>query len=207
MAITSEAVSSSIGITGRAFSNGIDHDLKGFRNLADREMLFHRLVLDYRLNLYHFVRKRIANPDDAADIVQQAFLEAMRSIGNYRGKSTIHTWLFGIAKNLMKNYLTRAPQYLYKFENEESLISLAEPSVEPSEYLSQKEMLGLIFDALAELPDEIGETLSMIAVDEIPYQEVANRLGIPLGTVRSRVFRARAKLRLRLEEAGLGLTL
>jgi RNA polymerase sigma-70 factor (ECF subfamily) len=66
-------------------------------------------------------------------------------------------------------------------------------------------MLQLVFTALAELPEEMGEVLSMVAVDEISYQEVADRLGIPLGTVRSRVSRARAGLRLHLEKAGVRL--
>ena len=82
---------------------------------------------------------------------------------------------------------------------------LVAPGIEPSEHLNQREMLALVFTALRELPDEMSEVLSMVAVDEISYQEVANRLGIPLGTVRSRVSRARAGLRSQLEKAGVAL--
>ncbi|MBK4733238.1 RNA polymerase sigma factor [Noviherbaspirillum pedocola] len=178
---------------------------QGLPDLADRERLFRQLVSQHHARLYRFVTKYIDHPDDAADIAQQAFAEASRTIATFRGESKLSTWLFGIAMNMVRNYLSRAPHRIYKFETEDSLTTLVSPGIEPSEHLNQREMLKLVFDALSELPDEMSEVLSMVAVDEISYQEVANRLGIPLGTVRSRVSRARAGLRSQLAKAGVGL--
>lgn len=174
-------------------------------NLLDRETLFRQLVSQHQGRLYRFVTKYVDHPDDAADIAQQAFAEASRTIATFRGESKLSTWLFGIAMNMVRNYLSRAPHRIYKFESEESLSSVASAIIEPSEHLNQRETLQLVFAALAELPEEMGEVLSMVAIEDVSYQEVADKLGIPLGTVRSRVSRARAGLRLHLEKAGVHL--
>lgn len=174
-------------------------------NLLDREKLFRQLVAQHQGRLYRFVTKYVDHPDDAADITQQAFAEASRTIATFRGESKLSTWLFGIAMNMVRNYLSRAPHRIYKFESEESLNSVASTVTEPSEHLNQRETLQLVFAALAELPEEMGEVLSMVAIEDVSYQEVADKLGIPLGTVRSRVSRARAGLRLQLEKAGVQL--
>lgn len=175
-------------------------------DMLDREKLFRQLVTQHQGRLYRFVTKYVDHPDDAADIAQQAFAEASRTIATFRGESKLSTWLFGIAMNMVRNYLSRAPHRIYKFETEESLSTIASTTIEPSEHLNQRETLQLVFAALAELPEEMGEVLSMVAIEEISYQDVADKLGIPLGTVRSRVSRARAGLRSHLEKSGVQLT-
>lgn len=129
-------------------------------DLMDREKLFRQLVSQHQGRLYRFVTKYVDHPDDAADIAQQAFAEASRTIATFRGESKLSTWLFGIAMNMVRNYLSRAPHRIYKFESEESLNSVASNTIEPSEHLNQREMLQLVFAALAELPEEMGEVLS-----------------------------------------------
>lgn len=171
----------------------------------DRNELFSQLVSQHQGRLYRFVTKYIDHPDDAADIAQQAFVEAARTIETFRGDSKLSTWLFGIAMNMVRNYLSRAPHRLYKFESEETLTSLLSSAIDPSDEASQKELLKLVLEALADLPKEMCEVLTMVAVEEISYQEVAVLLAIPLGTVRSRVSRARAVLRERFENAGVSL--
>jgi RNA polymerase sigma factor (sigma-70 family) len=173
--------------------------------LMDREKLFRQLVAQHQGRLYRFVSKYVDHPDDAADIAQQAFAEASRTIATFRGESKLSTWLFGIAMNMVRNYLSRAPHRIYKFETEESLINVASNAIEPGEHLNQREMLQIVFAALAELPEEMGEVLSMVAIHEESYLHVSKKLGIPLGTVRSRVSRARAGLRLQLEKKGVTL--
>jgi RNA polymerase sigma-70 factor (ECF subfamily) len=205
MAVTSETLSELTGAALQGVSAQAEPNPYALPDLADRERLFRQLVAQHHAKLYRFVTKYVDHPDDAADIAQQAFAEASRTIATFRGESKLSTWLFGIAMNMVRNYLSRAPHRIYKFETEDSLTSLVAPGIEPSEHLNQREMLALVFTALRELPDEMSEVLSMVAVDEISYQEVANRLGIPLGTVRSRVSRARAGLRSQLEKAGVAL--
>ncbi|WP_304797812.1 RNA polymerase sigma factor [Lacisediminimonas sp.] len=175
------------------------------RTENDHERLFRQLFARHQGRLYRFVIRYIDHPEDAADIAQQAFAEAARTIGTFRGDSKLSTWLFGIAMNMVRNYLSRAPHRVYKFETEESLAHFAAPDMDPSEHLTQKQMLGMVSEALAELPPEMSEVLTLVAVDEISYQDAANILNIPLGTVRSRVSRARAVLREHFKKAGVAL--
>jgi RNA polymerase sigma-70 factor (ECF subfamily) len=151
------------------------------------------------------VIKYIDHPDDAADITQQAFAEAARTIASFRGDSKLSTWLFGIAMNMVRNYLSRAPHRVHKFETDEVLTTIASCEPDPSDCLIQKELLCLAEKAFSDLPEEMSEVLGLVAVDEISYQDAADILDIPLGTVRSRVSRARAVLRANFELAGIRL--
>jgi RNA polymerase sigma-70 factor (ECF subfamily) len=171
----------------------------------DQEVLFRDLIDQHQRRLYRFVIKYIDHPDDAADITQQAFVEAARTIASFRGDSKLSTWLFGIAMNMVRNYLSRAPHRVYKFETDEILLSVAGNALDPSEFLEQKQILDLVEVAFSELPEEMSEVLGLVAIDEISYQDAAEILSIPLGTVRSRVSRARAVLRAHFKEAGVTL--
>lgn len=178
-------------------------DLPPFQ--LDQEILFRELISQHQRRLYRFVIKYIDHPDDAADITQQAFVEAARTIASFRGDSKLSTWLFGIAMNMVRNYLSRAPHRVHKFETDESLLGLASADPDPSDSLVQKELLLLTEKAFSALPSEMSEVLGLVAVDEISYQDAADLLCIPLGTVRSRVSRARAVLRSQFEQAGVKL--
>lgn len=171
----------------------------------DQEALFRELIAQHQRRLYRFVIKYIDHPDDAADITQQAFVEAARTIASFRGDSKLSTWLFGIAMNMVRNYLSRAPHRVHKFETDESLLSVASSELDPSDSFSQRELLILAEKAFCDLPSEMSEVLGLVAVDEISYQDAADMLAIPLGTVRSRVSRARAVLRAQFEQAGVKL--
>ncbi len=171
----------------------------------DQEVLFRDLIDQHQRRLYRFVIKYIDHPEDAADITQQAFVEAARTIGSFRGDSKLSTWLFGIAMNMVRNYLSRAPHRVYKFETDEILVSVAGNSLDPSDTLEQKQILELVAVAFSDLPDEMSEVLGLVAIDEISYQDAAEMLSIPLGTVRSRVSRARAVLRTHFKQAGVTL--
>jgi RNA polymerase sigma-70 factor (ECF subfamily) len=178
-------------------------DLAPFQ--LDQEALFRELIAQHQRRLYRFVIKYIDHPDDAADITQQAFVEAARTIASFRGDSKLSTWLFGIAMNMVRNYLSRAPHRVHKFETDDSLLGLASSELDPSDSLSQRELLILAEKAFGDLPSEMSEVLGLVAVDEISYQHAADILSIPLGTVRSRVSRARAVLRAQFEQAGVKL--
>lgn len=178
-------------------------DLPPFQ--LDQEKLFKSLIDQHQRRLYRFVIKYIDHPDDAADITQQAFAEAARTIASFRGDSKLSTWLFGIAMNMVRNYLSRAPHRVHKFETDEVLTTIASCEPDPSDCLVQKELLCLAEKAFCDLPEEMSEVLGLVAVDEISYQDAADILDIPLGTVRSRVSRARAVLRANFEQAGIRL--
>jgi RNA polymerase sigma factor (sigma-70 family) len=173
------------------------------RTESDQERLFRQLFARHQGRLYRFVIRYIDHPEDAADIAQQAFAEAARTIQTFRGDSKLSTWLFGIAMNMVRNYLSRAPHRVYKFESEDALASFAAPEPDPAEHVTQKQLLQLLATAMAELPPEMSEVLTLVAVDEISYQDAADILNIPLGTVRSRVSRARSVLREYFRKAGV----
>lgn len=166
------------------------------------EEVFRGLVRDFGTSLYYFVLKRVGHPDDAADIAQQSFVEAACSLTSYRGEAELSTWIFGIATNLSRNHVNRAPQHRHHFESDDILEGCASPELSPSESLSQREGLALVSDAMKQLPQEMQEALTLIAIDELSYQEAAIELNVPVGTVRSRVSRARAAVRKHLREAG-----
>lgn len=171
----------------------------------DQEILFRELIQQHQKRLYRFVIKYIDHPDDAADITQQAFVEAARTIESFRGDSKLSTWLFGIAMNMVRNYLSRAPHRVYKFETDEVLGSVAGSDLDPSDSLQQKQILQMVEIAFSDLPEEMSEVLGLVAIDEISYQDAADILCIPLGTVRSRVSRARSVLRTHFQSAGVTL--
>jgi RNA polymerase sigma factor (sigma-70 family) len=173
---------------------------------VDNETLFRDLVRQHQSQLYRFVLRHIGHPDDAADLTQQAFAEAARTIATFRGEAQLSTWLFGIAMNLTRNYLNRAPHRVHNFVTEDALIGVAAATPDPDEELARKQEMSLVNGALAKLPAEMREVLLLVALQEMSYEEVAAMLAIPIGTVRSRVSRCRALLRRRLEKEGVSLS-
>lgn len=166
----------------------------------DRARTFHDLVASHRTRLYRFILANIGHAHDAEDLVQQTFVEAYRSLATFRGESEMSTWLFGIALNLVRNYLARAPHRKHKFVGAESLEHTPSDSVDPAETASQVERLRFLNEAIGTLPKELQVILMLIAVDGISYDEAANLLSVPIGTVRSRLSRARQALRDRLTD-------
>jgi len=169
---------------------------------TDTEHLFRQLVSEHRNNLYRFVLRQIGRSDDAQDITQQAFVEAARSLETFRGDAQVSTWLYGIAMNLVRNYLSRAPHRVREYVSEEVLEDVPAAQPDPSEQAQWSQAMKRLSAALAELPEDMRSVLLLVAVDELSYEEAATMLSIPVGTVRSRVSRARTALRKRLTEAG-----
>jgi RNA polymerase sigma-70 factor (ECF subfamily) len=170
---------------------------------AERQAAFCKMAEVHRNLLYRFILKKVGHPDEAADLAQQTFLEAFRSLHNFRGESELSTWLYGIALNLARGYLTRSPQRNHRFENEEVLVDMPGHELDPNTQTSLTETISAVQLHFDDLPSEMRVVLEMVAIDEMSYEEVAEALNIPIGTVRSRVFRARAQLKGALEAAGI----
>jgi RNA polymerase sigma factor (sigma-70 family) len=169
------------------------------------EQLFQQLVHDHHKRLYRFILKHIGQSADAEDLTQQTFLEAARTYASFRGESALSTWLYGIAMNLTRNYLSRAPHRKYQFEDEQSLDEMAVESANPENELASQQTLKALQRELNDLPEEMREVLLLVALEELSYEEAAVMLSIPIGTVRSRVSRARTRLKQRLLETGIEL--
>jgi RNA polymerase sigma-70 factor (ECF subfamily) len=169
------------------------------------ERLFRDLVQEHSSRLQRFIIRHIGNISEAEDIAQQAFTEAARSYRTFRGESQLSTWLYGIALNLIRNHLSRAPERRYDFVGDSGLDDLAAESVTPEEAAEQSQSMRLLQESLDELPESMRSILLLVGMDNLSYEEAAALLSVPIGTVRSRLSRARSALRDRLEQKGLTL--
>lgn len=169
------------------------------------ERLFRDLVQEHSARLQRFIVRHIGNTSEAEDLAQQAFTEAARSYQTFRGESQLSTWLYGIALNLIRNYLSRAPERRYDFVGENVLNDMAAESVTPEEAAAQAQSMRLLQESLDELPESMRSILLLVGLENLSYEEAAAMLSVPVGTVRSRLSRARAALRDRLQEKGLHL--
>lgn len=172
---------------------------------SHREALFRELVEAHCTRLHRFIIKHIGNTSKAEDLTQEAFAEAARSYQTFRGESQLSTWLYGIALNLVRNYLSRAPEYRYDFVSDEALDGQAAAAPSPAELAEQAQSIRLLQSALEELPENMRDILLLVGLDGVSYEEAAVMLTVPIGTVRSRLSRARTALRERLEAKGLTL--
>jgi RNA polymerase sigma-70 factor (ECF subfamily) len=173
--------------------------------LVADERAFRALVDEHRGRLQSFIERNIGRSSDAEELTQQAFVEAARSIVSFRGESALSTWLYGIAMNLVRNYLSRAPHRRYVFEDDSALESIATEGANPEQQAERRELLAKLSGELEMLPAEMRQVLMLVAVEELSYEEAAVMLSIPIGTVRSRASRARTMLRRRFEREGVTL--
>lgn len=162
------------------------------------EALFRQLVQKHQQRLYRFIVKHIGWGTDAEDLTQQAFVEAAQCYSTFKGESELSTWLYGIAMNLVRNYLSRSPHRRYGFDGDDVLADTRCARPNPFEQLAQSETVRALEQALGELGPEMRDVLLLVGLEELSYEEAAVMLSIPIGTVRSRVSRARSTLRKRL---------
>ena len=169
------------------------------------ELVFRDLFDTHRERLYRFVLRHIGHATDAEDLAQQAFVEAARTYAHFRGESQLSTWLYGIAMNLVRNHLSRAPHRVHRFEDESALDDEASSAAGPEEQCAMTQLIGQVNEELDGLMPEMREVLLLVALNDMSYEEVAELLSVPIGTVRSRVSRARGHLRRRMQERGTPL--
>jgi RNA polymerase sigma factor (sigma-70 family) len=144
--------------------------------------------------LRRFIRKRVMNQDDAEDLMQMTYLEALRNQHKFFGTSKPETWLFGIAVNLVRNHfknLYGQPQC----SDLDEVIGLLEYDGDPSVLAEQQHALARTAEAIEALPTDMRTLLDLIVETDLSYQDAALALGIPVGTVRSRLSRAREQLK------------
>ncbi|MBJ2347391.1 MULTISPECIES: RNA polymerase sigma factor [Pseudomonas] len=142
-----------------------------------------------------FVQKRVLNQDDADDIIQLTYLEAWRNQEKFKGLAKPDTWLCGIALNLIRNHFRRfyAQPPLSTFD--ESDFNESSEDIDLSELCDNRRLLDRTLSAMDALPKDMRETLWTAVDTESSYRDAAERLGVPIGTVRSRLFRAREQLK------------
>jgi RNA polymerase sigma-70 factor (ECF subfamily) len=158
---------------------------------------FDLLVLKYQHKIVNLVLRYVRDPDQAMDIAQEAFLKAYRALPRFRGDSAFYTWLYRIAVNTAKNYLAaqrRRPMDveldLQDSEQYDLHAKLKETDTPEGVTLSQ-ELNETVQRAIAALPDDLRTAIILREIDGMSYEEIAQTMECPVGTVRSRIFRAR----------------
>jgi RNA polymerase sigma factor (sigma-70 family) len=152
------------------------------------------LVRTHAARLASFLRRRVGNPQDVEDLVQDTLLEAVRCIDQFHGQSRPETWLFGIALNLTCNYYKRAKvRDIYSEADTDEVPS--DVANDPADIAEHRERMRRVASAFGELPPDSHQLLQYAVQDDLSYEEIAAKAGIPIGTVRSRISRARAFLK------------
>jgi len=163
-------------------------------------MKFRVLVERYKKPAYFFALGMVGNPDDAYDLSQEAFVRAYRSLGRFDENLSFKSWLFTILSNLCKNALRSASVRKKYIASDKALEEVAAPSeTNPEVSYIAKETKKMVWDALAELDNEAKEIIILKHFQDMSYQEIAEVLDMPLGSVMSRLHYARQKLKKRLE--------
>jgi RNA polymerase sigma-70 factor (ECF subfamily) len=158
---------------------------------------FNLLVQKYQSKVINLIARYVRNQADVADVAQEAFIKAYRALPNFRGESAFYTWLYRIAVNTAKNHLVaqgrRAPandvdaEEAEYYDGSDALKEFASPE----RLMLSDEIQKVVFDTLDALPEELKMAISLRELDGMSYEEIANVMECPVGTVRSRIFRAR----------------
>jgi RNA polymerase sigma-70 factor, ECF subfamily len=171
--------------------------------LAGRSSAFGELVLRYQDRLYNAVLRIVDNSEDAQDVVQDSFVNAYQSLASFKGESEFYTWLYRIAFNAAVTLKRRRKTTMSIHQAVEGGVSL-EPAdrsldISPDASLERFEEETKLYQALKRLSVEHRSVLVMNDIDGMKYEQIAEVMGVPIGTVRSRIHRARLELRALLE--------
>src|ERR1700761_3143891 len=175
---------------------------------------FDALVLKYQHKLVKLVMRYVRNPAEAEDIAQEAFIKAYRALPQFRGDSAFYTWLYRIAINTAKNALAARDRNPVTYEldlqgNDESsdVVGRLKDPETPEGLALTEEIRATVNAAIGELPEDLRTAIVLRELEGMSYEEIAQSMDCPVGTVRSRIFRAREAIDRRLREvfdAGLG---
>ena len=157
---------------------------------------FDLLVLKYQGRIAALISRYVNNSSEVEDVAQEAFIKAFRALPKFRGESAFYTWLYRIAANAAKNHLVargRRPSADADVDDAEYFeeAAMLRDTESPEETLFGNELADVVRSALDGLPDELRMALTLREFDGLSYEEIADVMECPVGTVRSRIFRAR----------------
>ena len=161
---------------------------------------FDLLVLKYQHKVHAIVGRFVRDTDEVADVVQEAFIKAYRALPKFRGESQFYTWLYRIAVNTAKNYLVsrsrRPPGSDVDIDDAEyySGSEYLKDLGTPENQLFRDELESEIVKSIAELPEDLRTAVTLREYEGLSYEEIAEIMECPVGTVRSRIFRARESI-------------
>jgi RNA polymerase sigma-70 factor (ECF subfamily) len=166
---------------------------------------FDLLVLKYQHKVANLISRYVRDQAEVLDVTQEAFIKAYRALSNFRGDSAFYTWLYRIAINTAKNYLAaqarRPPGDDIEAETAEQmdLGGRLKETGTPERMALQREIAQTIQAALDELPDDLRTAIMLRELEGLTYEEIAQAMDCPIGTVRSRIFRAREAIDVKLK--------
>ena len=170
--------------------------------LAGRREAFGLLVERYQNRLFHSLLHLLGSTEDAQDAAQEAFVNAFEKLGSFRGQSQFYSWLFRIAFNTAVSSKRKSRRMSVSLEARRDASGLepsdGNPTSEPSYAMDVSDRQRLVQQALSELCEEFRTALVLKEMDGMSYEEIADVVDVPLGTVRSRIHRARLELREKL---------
>ena len=160
---------------------------------------FELLVSKYQRKLMRLVSRLVRDQAEAEDVVQEAFIKAYRALPQFRGDSAFYTWLYRIAVNTAKNYLAsqgRRPRTVGEFQSDEDgesfgVDDVVEDNNTPDAVLHSRQVAETVNKAIERLPADLRMAVTLREIEGLSYEEIAQAMDCPIGTVRSRIFRAR----------------
>jgi RNA polymerase sigma-70 factor, ECF subfamily len=174
----------------------------------DRELLtrckggdraaFEQLVLKYQDRIYNLCRHMLQDADDARDAAQDVFIKAYGNLKGYRPEASLYTWIYRIAVNTCLDYNKKSRPETFDEESEVDNVASSKPS--PERLYQSKETGRLIEAALQKLPKKLRAAIVLKEIEELSYEEIADTLDTSVGTVKSRISRAREELQKLLEK-------
>lgn len=166
---------------------------------------FDLLVLKYQLRVAKLVSRFLRNQSDVPDVVQEAFIKAYRALPNFRGESAFYTWLYRIAINTAKNHLVaqsrKSPVNSIDVQDAEDygVSEWLNEYASPEREALAGELETTIHQAMGELPTDLREAITLREIEGLSYEDIAAVMDCPIGTVRSRIFRAREAIDSKLQ--------
>ncbi len=176
-------------------------------NITDKEIIervkngdkkaYDLLVLKYQQRVINLISRFVKNHADALDVSQETFIKAYKALPNFRGESAFYTWLYRIAVNTAKNHLTVQSRKITKSDYDVTEIeqiggnmTLTEQTT-PENLLIKDELQDIVLNTIENLPEDLKSAIMLREIEGLSYEEIAAVMECPVGTVRSRIFRAR----------------
>ncbi len=164
---------------------------------------FDKLVADYSKRVSNIAYSLLSDREDALDAAQEVFIRVYKNIGNFRGESTVSTWIYRITKNVCTDFLRKRRSNIISLDDDNEdgpKLEIADETTSPEQIAEQNERVVAVRKAIAALDENQRTVITLFDINGLSYEEISAILKCPLGTVKSRLYRARDSLRKILSE-------